>query len=164
MREVVKLHHCSKYIYDKNKMNIMPYTISTSISFHSCSCKVQCISTLPSYMFIFPHSLSLLQPHLTSSVQAFEATGRVVHTGDHFISMVQCPAISFWAWQLLMSSVTCAPNASLVGSSSTVLQKSILCWWNCFHCSIFLTKQFSPCLIHIFQTACLVIDDNTKAI
>ena len=87
MREVVKLHPCSKYMYDKNKMDIMPYTISTSISFHSCSCKVQCISTLPSYMFIFPHSLSLLQPHLTSSVQAFEATGRVVHTGDHFLSV-----------------------------------------------------------------------------
>ena len=31
-----------------------------------------------------------------------------------------------------------APNAtSLVGDSSTVLQQGILCWWNCFHCSIF---------------------------
>ncbi len=27
--------------------------------------------------------LELLQPHLTSSVQAFEATGNVIHTGIH---------------------------------------------------------------------------------
>ena len=39
-------------------------------------------------MSIFLHSLlEFLQPHFTSSVQTLEATGRVIHIGDHLHSL-----------------------------------------------------------------------------
>ena len=35
-----------------------------------------------------PQPLEFLQPHFTSSVQTLEATGRVIHTGDHLHSLL----------------------------------------------------------------------------
>ena len=69
------------------------------------------------------------------------------YRSPRFSFAVHCPTISFWTWNLLINPIACVPNACLIGSMSTMLQQSILCRGNRFHCLAFLEEQLFSCLV-----------------
>ena len=56
--------------------------------------------------------------HATLSAILFDPHWKYCPHRGQLSFCVQCPAISFWTWQLLINLVTCALNASLVSSPS----------------------------------------------
>jgi len=106
-----------------------------------------------------PQRLEFLQLHFTNSVHAFEATGRVIHIGDHFWSSSNVhPKCCGLGILTLSMSCTNAPNTCLIDDSLTMpiddsftmLQECILSWWNWFHCPIL--SLFEP---HWWIPGCL---------
>ena len=129
------------------KKNVILYHQCTTVVrlYHSYNCKAWCNFQLAFlHAHLVPHPFWLLQLHLISSLQALDATGKMVHTGSHdwlSLSKVhpQPSGVDFCSLCSLVHHIPawyttpfeCCSNASWVGGSLSInfpfLQKSLIC-------------------------------------
>ncbi len=113
----------------------------------------------------------LLQPHLTSSLQALQSTDNVFHTGSHdwlYSSRVQPQTIRTVDHLGLGA---CCSLCSLVHHTPLWYTTRLQCcntasWvggWGCLHCYTLLANELLPGFIHMFQVSGLIIENYTEA-